>query len=150
MSNFILKITSLPVSVFAIVFSGLISASAGAAPKSDFECMKGDPGQEVCMVTPDDAPAKTVLPSQKAGDRASILKPSDLSGGALDLQNDFLLSDMMDPLEDEELRKSEPQHRVSGDVTKMQDELRRIETYLKAGPSSVGPDVRVSTSAKRK
>ncbi len=132
-----------------LVVLGLILLAPGSYSSAHtWECFADVPGEEICLMVPSDAPASVSIPVKKSDSKAPVAMVSEyeLKGEALTLENEFTRITSANPviagesLEDADLYAS----------TKSLDLLRNVETFMKSGPSSRSPDIRVMPAGKRK
>ena len=130
--------------------------AAEAKPSSDFECFADQPGDEICLVLPDDAvislkptvkPQKMVSPATPT---VSMLSRRELSGEALSFENDDAFETAFNPAEKENLNEQSLNQPALLTSIRTQESVRWIETFLKAGPSGGSDNIFVQPASKAK
>ncbi len=129
---------------------GSVLVSLFVAPVAQaWECIADVPGEEICVMIPNDAPATSNLPLKKSESPAPIsglVSDYELKGDALSLDNEFTLITSVNPVVSGEQLEE-------GDLfasTRSLELLRGVESFLKSGPSSGSPDIRVLPAGKKK
>ena len=123
--------TGLRFAVITLSFFGALSQSS-AATKSGYKTTTsvmlcdGAEDTTLCLNLPQEAPETVILRSETPAAGTSIASQSDLSGGALTVENDALLALSVDPLD----AKLGTQGALAS-AQKVNDQIRRVEMHLK-------------------